>query len=70
MNFGFYVLSLKLSVDAECRYESPNKADVTARVEELVNFANTYLSLKVENRSVILTGNQVRVADWKEIKTQ
>lgn len=70
MNFGFYVLSLKLSVDAECRYESPNKADVTARVGELVHFANSYLSLKVENRKVILTGNQVRVADWKEIMKQ
>lgn len=67
MNFGFYVLSLKLSADAECRYESPDKADVTARVGELVNFANTYLSLKVDNRSIILTGNQVRGADWKRL---
>ena len=67
MNFGFYVLSLKLSVDVECRYESPNKADIVARVDELVNFSNTYLSLKVDNRSVILIGNQVRVADWKRL---
>ncbi|MBD5318280.1 MAG: hypothetical protein HDS09_03330 [Bacteroides sp.] len=32
MNFGYYVLSLKLPVDVECRYESPNKADIISRV--------------------------------------
>ena len=37
-------------------------------VGELVNFANTYLSLKVENRRVILTGDQVRVANWKQLQ--
>ena len=68
MNFNNYVLSLQLTSYDECRYESITQTDVISKVAELVNFAKTYLSLKNIGGIPILQGNQVRIADWKEIK--
>lgn len=68
MNFGNYVLSLQLASYDECRYESITQTDVISKIGELVNFANAYRSLKIAGGIPILHGNQVRTADWKEIK--
>lgn len=68
MNFNNYVLSLQLTSYDECRYESITQSDVISKIGELVNFANAYRSLKIAGGTPILHGNQVRTADWKEIK--
>ena len=70
MNFGKYVLSLRLTDYDECRYGGDSQSEVVSKVAELVNFAKTYLSLKNTGGIPILHGNQVRTADWKEIKKQ
>lgn len=70
MNFNNYVLSLQLTSYDECRYESITQSDVISKIGELVNFANAYRSLKIAGGTPILHGNQVRTADWKEIKKQ
>lgn len=68
MNFNNYVLSLQLTSYDECRYESITQSDVISKIGELVNFANAYRSLKIAGGIPILHGNQVKTADWKEIK--
>lgn len=68
MNFNNYVLSLRLTSYDECRYESITQSDVISKISELVNFANAYRSLKIAVGIPILHGNQVKSADWKEIK--
>ena len=70
MNFNNYVLSLQLTSYDECRYESITQTDVISKIGKLVNFANAYRSLKIAGGIPILQGNQVRTADWKEIKKQ
>lgn len=68
MNFKNYVLSLQLTSYDECRYESITQSDVISKIGELANFANAYRSLKIAGGIPILHENQVRTADWKEIK--
>lgn len=70
MNFNNFVLSLQLTSYDECRYESITQSDVISKIGELVNFANAYRSLKIAGGIPILHGNQVKSADWKEIKKQ
>lgn len=70
MNFNNYVLSLQLTSYDECRYESITQTDVISKIDELVKFANAYRSLKIAGGIPILHGNQVKTADWKEIKKQ
>lgn len=68
MNFNNYVLSLQLTLHDECRYESITQSDVISKISELVNFANAYRSLKIAGGTPVLHDNQVKSADWKEIK--
>lgn len=70
MNFGKYVLSLRLTDYDECRYGGDSQSEVVSKVSELINFAKTYLTLKDTGGTPILHGNQVRTAVWKEIKKQ
>lgn len=70
MNFGKYLLSLRLTDYDECRYGGDSQSEVVSKVAELVNFAKTYLSLKNTGGIPILHGNQVRTAEWKEVRKQ
>lgn len=68
MNFNNYVLSLQLTSYDECRYESITQSDVISKIGELVRFANAYRSLKIAGGIPVLHGNEVKSADWKELK--
>lgn len=70
LNFNNYVLSLQLTSCNECRYESTMQSDVISKIGELVGFANAYRRLKIAGGVPVLHGNQVKTADWKEIKKQ
>lgn len=70
LNFNNYVLSLQLTSCNECRYESTMQSDVISKIGELVGFANAYRRLKIVGGVPVLHGNQVKTADWKEIKKQ
>lgn len=69
-NFDNYVLSLQLTVDTECRYESKVQSDVISKIDLLVNYAKAYLTLKIAGGQPILSGNQVRVATWSEVNIE
>lgn len=68
VNFGKYVLSLRLTDYDECRYGGDSQSEVISKIGELVNFANAYRSLKIAGGTPILHGNQVRTSEWKSIR--